>query len=311
VFQNQKPKGGMQMECPYFSHQKEAIELNLFGRSFLIVRYLIRKFQYVFSGIEHFVRHSVHNYVAVTKPLQPGYGYHSSILNPAYKQKNLTFDETNRSSLQRLPVVDLYAGLMTGLVIQRNVITSLPVIIAIILIATDVFTCCDGFTVRYRDDTIVRYQIRQQQMYMKRINTLQEEMDTHNLLGGASTRSRFLQKCVVMVVPTMIVLTSTMMQPQQPVHAMEQATAEDTIWMTGKMPKIPGQTPKDKNDLTGTRKDPNFLRSLSDCKNQCENMTGSVNNNGYAKEKNECLSECQDICCTTYQQCTFPIVQRI
>lgn len=86
------------------------------------------------------------------------------------------------------------------------------------------------------------------------------------------------------------------------------ASAEDTIWLTGKMPKIPGQKPKEKNDVSGTRKDPNFLRSLSDCKNQCEKNIGS---DGYAKTKEECLSECQDICCTTYQQCTFAIVQRI
>lgn len=85
-------------------------------------------------------------------------------------------------------------------------------------------------------------------------------------------------------------------------------SAEDTIWLTGKVPVVPGQKVKDKNDVSGTRKDPNFLRSLSDCKNQCENTLGS---DGYAKTKEECLSECQDICCTTYQQCTFGIVQRI
>jgi hypothetical protein len=96
-----------------------------------------------------------------------------------------------------------------------------------------------------------------------------------------------------------------------PAYAIEQPKPEDTIWMTGKMPIIPGQKPKDKSDVTGTRKDPSFLRSLSDCKNQCENMTGASSNSGYAKGKEECLSECQDICCTTYQQCTFPIVQRI
>jgi hypothetical protein len=82
----------------------------------------------------------------------------------------------------------------------------------------------------------------------------------------------------------------------------------DIIWMTGKMPQVPGQKPRDKNDLTGTRKDPSFLRSLADCKNQCENTAST---GGYSKTKDECLSECQDICCTSYQQCTFAIVQRI
>ena len=81
-----------------------------------------------------------------------------------------------------------------------------------------------------------------------------------------------------------------------------------TTYLTGKEPKVPGQKPREKNDVSGTKKDPKFLRSISDCKSQCENSTGK---DGYARTKEECLSDCQDICCTTYQQCTFPIVNRI
>mmetsp|Transcript_3944 Transcript_3944/g.6812 ORF Transcript_3944/g.6812 Transcript_3944/m.6812 type:complete len:193 (-) Transcript_3944:247-825(-) len=81
-----------------------------------------------------------------------------------------------------------------------------------------------------------------------------------------------------------------------------------TIWNTGKQPKVPGQKPKDKNDTSGTRKDGNFLRSISDCKSQCENSTGP---DGYSRSKEECLSDCQDICCKTYEQCSFAIVPRI
>jgi hypothetical protein len=88
----------------------------------------------------------------------------------------------------------------------------------------------------------------------------------------------------------------------------ESCYAEDIIWLSGKPPKVPGQTPKDKNDLKGTRKDPNFLRSIADCKNQCENTSGV---GGGFKEKEQCLQECQDICCTTYEQCTFAIIPRI
>lgn len=85
-------------------------------------------------------------------------------------------------------------------------------------------------------------------------------------------------------------------------------TDGDTIWLTGKAPKVPGQKPKDKNDVSGTRRDPKFLRSIADCKNQCEN---TVDSDGYAKSKEDCLSECQDICCMTYEQCTFAIVPRM
>lgn len=81
-----------------------------------------------------------------------------------------------------------------------------------------------------------------------------------------------------------------------------------TIWQSGKAPQVPGQKPKDKNDVKGTRRDPSFLRSISDCKSQCENTSS---NTGLAKSKEDCLSECQDICCTTYEQCTFAIVPRI
>ena len=90
----------------------------------------------------------------------------------------------------------------------------------------------------------------------------------------------------------------------QPANAEE----ERTIWLTGKAPKVPGQKPKDKGDYSGTKKDPSFLRSLSDCKSQCENTPGP---DGLARSKEDCLSDCQDICCTTYEQCTFAIVPRI
>lgn len=72
-----------------------------------------------------------------------------------------------------------------------------------------------------------------------------------------------------------------------------QAAEDKTVYLSGKPPKVPGAKPKDKNDLSGTRKDPNFLRSIADCKSQCESK---------GKPKEDCLSECQDICCTTYEQ---------
>jgi hypothetical protein len=83
---------------------------------------------------------------------------------------------------------------------------------------------------------------------------------------------------------------------------------EKTVYLTGKAPKVPGQKPKDKSDTAGTRKDPKFLRSLSDCKSRCETIPTSE---GLARSKEDCLSECQDICCASYEQCTFGIVPRI
>jgi hypothetical protein len=82
--------------------------------------------------------------------------------------------------------------------------------------------------------------------------------------------------------------------------------SQRTIYITGKPPILPGESSQSKSNNSntqGTRKDPNFLRSISDCKSQCE-LQGT-------KSKEECLSECQDICCKTYEQCTFAIVPRI
>ena len=81
-----------------------------------------------------------------------------------------------------------------------------------------------------------------------------------------------------------------------------------TIYKSGKSPIVPEGKPKDKNDTKGTRKDPDFLRSVADCRSQCQNSAAP---DGLARSKEDCLSECQDICCKTYEQCTFDIVPRI
>jgi hypothetical protein len=82
-----------------------------------------------------------------------------------------------------------------------------------------------------------------------------------------------------------------------------------TVYISGKQPQVPGAKPPDKSNFKGTRKDPDFLRSIADCRNQCQNSASGPN--GLAKSKEDCLSECQDICCRTYEQCTFNIVPRI
>ena len=105
-----------------------------------------------------------------------------------------------------------------------------------------------------------------------------------------------------------LAIASVLLAPFAFTASPVKAEDQKTIYMTGKPPKVPGQKPKDKNDTSGTRKDPNFLRSIADCKSQCENRAGP---DGFAKSKEDCLSECQDICCSTYEQCTFAIVPRI
>jgi hypothetical protein len=82
---------------------------------------------------------------------------------------------------------------------------------------------------------------------------------------------------------------------------------ELTVYKTGKAPKVPGEKPQSKDDTKGTRKDPSFLRSIAGCKSACLTTPDAA---GLAKSQSDCLSECQDICCTTYETCTFAITPR-
>mmetsp|Transcript_35310 Transcript_35310/g.85464 ORF Transcript_35310/g.85464 Transcript_35310/m.85464 type:complete len:233 (+) Transcript_35310:146-844(+) len=114
------------------------------------------------------------------------------------------------------------------------------------------------------------------------------------LLGGAAT----------------VAATTTVANPA-PANAPEPAaTAGATRYVSGKPPQIGGKpAPKPASgDVKGTRKDPDFLRSVADCRSQCQATAGP---DGLSKPKEDCLSECQDICCKTYEQCTFNIVPRI
>jgi hypothetical protein len=131
---------------------------------------------------------------------------------------------------------------------------------------------------------------------------------------GPGTNRRLNRRGLFWILPS-VVLASAIATPPLPSLAADDTVASSsqqqpgaTIWITGKPPRVPGAKPKDKNDVGGTRKDPSFLRSIADCKNKCENVPAA---DGLSKSKEECLSECQDICCTTYEQCTFAIVPRI
>ncbi len=181
------------------------------------------------------------------------------------------------------------------------------IIVSIIALLSSDNADVDGFVI-LRYNSIGRYQTQRQNQSMIRATNGATSESNNPPPDNGKSRRQLLHHFLTIGIGA----ASMSSLINQPANAIELPKPEDTIWLTGKMPRIPGQKTKDKSDVTGTKKDPNFLRSLSDCKNQCENMTGATNSNsGYAKGKDECLSDCQDICCTTYQQCTFPIVQRI
>mmetsp|Transcript_5219 Transcript_5219/g.7865 ORF Transcript_5219/g.7865 Transcript_5219/m.7865 type:complete len:176 (+) Transcript_5219:145-672(+) len=134
------------------------------------------------------------------------------------------------------------------------------------------------------------------------------QLSAHHNDDGKSaflgSRREWTKNIISSLVATGSVAILASSEPQQ---ALAADAGGDTIWKTGKAPKVPGQKPKDKGDTKGTKKDPAFLRSISDCRSKCENSPGP---DGLAKTSTECLAECQDICCTTYEQCTFAIVPR-
>ena len=61
--------------------------------------------------------------------------------------------------------------------------------------------------------------------------------------------------------------------------------------------------PPNKDDpKAGTKKDIKFLRCLSSCKSKCQLPSA-----GLAEDRYDCVQDCQDICCESYEQCSFKL----
>lgn len=58
--------------------------------------------------------------------------------------------------------------------------------------------------------------------------------------------------------------------------------------------------PNNNDPKLGTKKEPAFLRCVSNCKSDCQKP-------GEGLAKNDCVSDCQDQCCASYEQCSFKI----
>ena len=82
---------------------------------------------------------------------------------------------------------------------------------------------------------------------------------------------------------------------------MDTAIAADSkqpllVYKSGKSPTGPN-----KNDpKLGSKKEPSFLRCVSNCKSDCQKP-------GEGLAKNDCVADCQDQCCSSYEQCSFKI----
>ena len=104
---------------------------------------------------------------------------------------------------------------------------------------------------------------------------------------------RWLQKTSVLVIAVNF-LTSN---PSLAVDSTPSSSSGKTIiYKSGRNPVLPN--PKEPKE--GSKKDTNFLRALSNCKSNCQAPSEGLANR-------DCIQDCQDQCCTTYEQCSFKI----
>lgn len=68
------------------------------------------------------------------------------------------------------------------------------------------------------------------------------------------------------------------------------------VYRSGKNPDVSAS----KDSKVGTKKDINFLRCMSNCKSNCQLP-------GEGLAKTDCVQDCQDQCCDSYEQCSFKI----
>jgi hypothetical protein len=119
-----------------------------------------------------------------------------------------------------------------------------------------------------------------------------------NRSSSASHRARPLSylKTTVAILGGASILTNPM--PVFATGTSSTAVADAMVFKTGKNP-VPN---KDKEDRKGTKKDRKYLKCLSSCKAECELPTG-----GLATQRVDCVQDCRDQCCETYEQCSYKI----
>ena len=75
------------------------------------------------------------------------------------------------------------------------------------------------------------------------------------------------------------------------------------VYKSGKAPYLQSDSRAldSKDDkYSGSKKDSSFLRALSSCKTKCQSPSEGL-------AKNDCVQDCQDQTCSSYEQCSFRI----
>mmetsp|Transcript_28775 Transcript_28775/g.54328 ORF Transcript_28775/g.54328 Transcript_28775/m.54328 type:complete len:134 (+) Transcript_28775:3-404(+) len=109
------------------------------------------------------------------------------------------------------------------------------------------------------------------------------------------TPPSFIKTVEKHALPSLVAL-SIVTSSALPLPAFSVPPPSPTTFISGKSP-----TPPKENSTKGTRKDPTFLRAVSQCKSECE-IKSSL-------DKTECLQKCQDAVCGSYEQCSFAIIR--
>eukprot|EP01038_Epipyxis_sp_PR26KG_P010717 gene10717-14390_t len=119
----------------------------------------------------------------------------------------------------------------------------------------------------------------------------------HNdLCNRLNLKSNFVRKFVIFsFTPSFFIMSNDYSRPNE-VYAADIPSKVLLTYKTGKNPV--GLYPSDSK--VGSKKDTTFLRCMSNCKSTCQRP-----NEGLAK--NDCVQDCQDQCCDSYEQCSFKI----
>lgn len=100
-------------------------------------------------------------------------------------------------------------------------------------------------------------------------------------------------------VATALLICASLQAPITPAYGAGPPVANKPV-LIYKSGKNPDPSASNSDSKTGTRKDTNFLRCMSNCKADCQKP-------GEGLAKIDCVQDCQDQCCTTYEQCSFKI----
>ena len=129
---------------------------------------------------------------------------------------------------------------------------------------------------------------------------VQKEFD-ESVVGVSNVK---LKNMVVVTskVASAFLCSSALISSMYPMSPSIATQSVSMIYKSGKTP-IPvtgSQAQASSDSKVGTKKETKFLRCMSTCKSDCQQP-------GEGLAKTDCVQDCQDQCCSSYEQCSFKI----